>query len=207
MSIASIPTVLVRSRSTSSLGLIARTVGVRSAWRPRCLLLVQVVQVHRTNPWHVRCHRWDNQRSVWQYCDSVHRDPTASPRLRCGSRQIPPLLNPSRRHVHLQLRPSFRARTPVAHRAQSSTRIVRTHDRSCHAGSERWSPSIRSAACIIATSASPPNSFPDSTNQCVRGGRTPSCQDHLYQDHLYIDGVAISIRVGRFVVGIAARLI
>lgn len=92
MSIASIPTVLVRPRSTPGLGLVARTVGVRPAWRPRCLLLVQVVQVPRTDSWHVRCYCWDNQRSVWQYCDSVHRDRAGHAR---GSAVAPDRSHPS----------------------------------------------------------------------------------------------------------------
>jgi transposase InsO family protein len=41
-----------------------------------------------------------------------------------------------------------------------STRIAPTHARSCRAGSERWSQSHKSAACIIATNASPPDSHP-----------------------------------------------
>jgi hypothetical protein len=41
-----------------------------------------------------------------------------------------------------------------------STRIVPTPARSCHAGSERWSPSCRSAACINVTNVSPPDSYP-----------------------------------------------
>jgi len=39
-----------------------------------------------------------------------------------------------------------------------STRIAPTHARSCRAGLVRWSKSRKSAACIIATNASPPDS-------------------------------------------------
>src|SRR5216684_5426377 len=39
-----------------------------------------------------------------------------------------------------------------------STRIAHTHVRSCHAGSEGWSPSRESAACITVTNVSPPDS-------------------------------------------------
>jgi hypothetical protein len=49
-----------------------------------------------------------------------------------------------------------------------STRIAPTPAGSCHAGSERWSPSRKSAACIIATNVSPLDSYRiPLTNGCV----------------------------------------
>jgi putative transposase len=52
-----------------------------------------------------------------------------------------------------------------------STRIAPTPARSCHARSERWSPSRKSAACIIATNVSPPDSYRIPAHQWLRRGR------------------------------------
>src|SRR5271156_571220 len=62
------------------LGLVARTGGGRSTGSSRCQLIIQAVQARRRDSWHARCHRWDDQRSVWQYCDSVHRNRTGHAR-------------------------------------------------------------------------------------------------------------------------------
>src|SRR5271166_3768856 len=51
-----------------------------------------------------------------------------------------------------------------------STRTAPTHAPSCRAGSERWSKSHNSAACIIATNASPPDSQPLVANGLMRAG-------------------------------------
>ncbi len=53
-----------------------------------------------------------------------------------------------------------------------STRIAPTHARLCHARSERWSLYRKSAACIIATNVSPPDSYRISAhNGCVTSVR------------------------------------
>src|SRR5580658_3301265 len=66
-------TLLFRSRSTFGLGLVAVTAGGRSTGSPRHLIIC-TVQARRGACWHARCYRWHRQRSVWQYCDSVHRN-------------------------------------------------------------------------------------------------------------------------------------
>ena len=61
-------------------------------------------------------------------------------------------------------------------------------------------PSLRSAACIIATNASPPDSSPIPAHQSLRGGR------YAVVRRLCIGGFSISIRGEPLVVQIAARL-
>ncbi len=58
-----------------------------------------------------------------------------------------------------------------------STRIAPTHARLCHARSERWSLYRKSAACIIATNVSPPDSYRISAHQWLRHFGTPSADD------------------------------
>jgi hypothetical protein len=58
-----------------------------------------------------------------------------------------------------------------------STRIAQNHVPSRRAGSERWSRSRKSAACIIATNASPPDSQPLFANGLMRAGPARSSHD------------------------------
>ena len=60
------------------------------------------------------------------------------------------------------------------------------------------SPSLRSVACVIATNASPPDSFRIPAHQLLRGGRKPS------SENLYARGFLISIRRRPLVVQIAS---
>src|SRR5271156_2704749 len=66
--------------------------------------------------------------------------------------------------------PRMSITTNALERICRSTRIVRTHARSCHARSERWSPSLKSVACIVATNASPPDSSQIPADQLLLGG-------------------------------------
>src|SRR5260370_19872200 len=91
--------------------------------------------------------------------------------------------------------------TKALERICRSTRIAPTPVRSCHARSERWSPSLKSVACIVATNASPLDSSQIPADQWLLGGPYALVCGSMNQT--VFDRVQAELLVGL----IAARLI